>query len=375
MVKGGVKRKYAPVDTVLLGIVLVLFTIGMVMLYSASTVESFKDFNSTTYYIKHQLLYGGLIGIVGMYILSRIDYHVWQKFIPLIVFASLLLLVLVKVPGLGFSANGATRWIHFGPIVFQPAEIAKLAVILYVAAWVSKRQHNLNDFAYGVLPSLLITGLFAALILWQPDLGTMLVLILAVLVMLFAAGINMKYIVGLVSTGIAGLLLIIKFEPYRTQRLVTFLNPSFDPLGIGYQINQALLAVGAGGLWGYGYGLSRQKHNYLPETLGDSIFAVTAEELGFVRLLFILALFAFLAVRGLKIAQNAPDMFGRMLAIGIVVTLSLQVLINIGAIVGILPLTGIPLPFFSYGSSALIIILCEVGILLNISRQLHRSSS
>lgn len=362
-------KNISSVDRPLLIVVGLLFAIGMLMLYSASAVESFKDFNNTTYYITHQLMYGGLIGLIGFFICLKIDYHQWKKIIPLAIFGSLLLLVLVKVPGVGFSANGATRWIHFGPIVFQPAEIAKLAIIMYIAGWVSKRQHSLGDFVYGILPTLIITGLFALLILWQPDVGTMLVLILTALVMLFTAGIDFKYFLGLVVAGFFSLLAIIKLEPYRTQRLVTFLNPSHDPQGIGYQINQALLAIGAGGLWGYGYGLSRQKHNYLPETLGDSIFAVTAEELGFLRLIVIITLFCLLTMRGLKIAQHAPDIFGKMLALGITATLGLQVIINIGAIVGLLPLTGIPLPFFSYGSSALIITLCEIGILLNVSKQ------
>lgn len=368
MVKALPKKRVAGVDRTLFGVVAGLFIIGLLVLYSASTVESFKDFNSTTYYITHQLLYGGAIGLVCMLVFSRIDYKRLQPLIPFAVIAALVLLILVKVPGLGFSAGGATRWIHMGPIVFQPSEIAKLVIILYIAGWIAKKQAHIKDFTYGVLPSLFITVLFASLILWQPDVGTMLVLLSIAMVMLFAGGIDLRYFTGLLAVGAAALLLIIKFEPYRAQRLVTFLNPSFDPLGIGYQINQALLAIGAGGFWGYGYGLSRQKHNYLPETLGDSIFAVTAEELGFLRIVLILGLFLFFALKGMQVARRAPDTFGRMLAVGITSAIIIQVIINVGAIIGLLPLTGIPLPFFSYGSSALIITLAEVGILLNISR-------
>lgn len=363
------KHKVSTFDRWLFGLACTLLGIGLVVLYSASTVESFKDFDNTTYYFFHQLMYGASLGLLGMYVCSRIDYHIWQKLVPLGIVVALILLVLVKVPGVGFGANGATRWIHLGPIVFQPGELAKLVIIMYTAGFLAKRQHALNDFTYGVLPALIITLLFAALILWQPDVGTMLVLILTVLTMLFVAGIHLKYFTGIIVAGAAALFLLIKFEPYRARRLVTFLNPAFDPLGISYQINQALLAIGAGGIWGYGYGLSRQKHNYLPEAIGDSIFAVTAEELGLLRVLIILGLFLAFIFRGIQVSIHAPDSFGKMLGIGMVGAIAIQVIINIGAIVGILPLTGIPLPFFSYGSSALIIVLCEVGILLNISRQ------
>lgn len=371
MVKRKLIQTQKPVDSILLIIVGLLLATGLLVLYSASTVQSFKDFGNTTHYIMHQLLYGGLVGVVGLYICARLDYRIWGKLVPVALLVAAILLVLVKVPGIGFSANGATRWIHLGPIVFQPGEMAKAALLFYIAGWVSKRQHSMNDFVYGILPTLFITGLFALLILWQPDVGTMLVLLSTTMIMLFLGGLRIQHFTALLVSGIAALFLIIKIEPYRAHRLLTFLDSSHDPLGLGYQINQALLAIGAGGFFGYGYGLSRQKHNYLPETLGDSIFAVAAEELGFVRILFILALFIAFMLRGIYIASRAPDSFGRMLALGITISITVQALINMGAILGILPLTGIPLPFFSYGSTALIINLCEIGILLNISRQIQ----
>lgn len=363
------KQEQKPLDKILLFLTLALLGCGLLMLYSASTVESFKTFGNTTYYFLHQLGFGAGIGLVALFVCSRIDYHAWEKFIPVFVSAALLMLIAVKIPGIGFSAGGATRWIHIGPLFFQPAEIAKLVVILYVAGWVGRRGKHLGNFVYGLLPSLVIIGLFALLILWQPDVGTMIVLITSVLLMLFAGGVSITHLFWLLLSGAAGLFAIIKFEPYRAQRLTTFLNPAFDPLGIGYQINQALLAIGSGGWFGYGYGLSRQKHNYLPESFGDSIFAVTAEELGLARIAVILALFLAFGLRGLRVAARAPDTFGKLLALGIVTSVLVQAVINIGSIVGLLPLTGIPLPFFSYGSSALIVLLAEIGILLNISRQ------
>ncbi len=261
-----------------------------------------------------------------------------------------------------------------GPITFQPAELSKLVIILYLASWVEKKQETINNFYYGLLPSLCIVGLFAALILWQPDFGTMLVLLLVAFCMLFAAGINWKYFFYAFVGGFLSLYTFIKIEPYRVRRLATFFNPSIDPKGISYQINQAMLAIGSGGLWGFGYGMSRQKHSYLPAVLNDSIFAVFSEELGFVRVLAAIILFALLALKGFQIAKRAPDGFGKMVALGITSWITFQACINIAAILSLLPLTGIPLPFFSYGSTALISNLAAVGILLNISKFSHASS-
>ena len=362
------KKNQQNFDRFLFVVVMMLLCYGLVVLYSASTVQSFQNFGNTYYYIVHQLLYGALIGMIGLYVCSRIDYHFWQKNLPALIFISLFLLALVKVPHFGFSAGGAARWVKLGPVVFQPAELAKMVIILYLASWVDKKRAQLNDFYYGLLPSLLIVGLFSLLILWQPDIGTMLVLLGVALFMLFTAGINVKYFFYSVLCGALALYLVIKVEPYRVKRLTTFLDPTVDPKGISYQINQALLAIGSGGLWGYGYGMSRQKHNFLPEVMNDSIFAVMAEELGFFRILAALALFILFALRGYKIAKNAPDTFGRMVAFGITSWIALQALVNLGAMVNLLPLTGIPLPFFSYGSTALIANLSAVGILLNISR-------
>jgi len=365
------KKSNLKIDYTLLFVTAALLLYGLTVLYSASSVQSFNDFGNTSYYIIHQIIYGALIGLAAMYVCSKMDYHIWQKYLPFLIFLSLFLLLLVKIPGLGFASGGAARWVRLGPVTFQPAELAKLVIILYLASWVEKKRGALNDFYYGLLPSLCIIGLFGLLILWQPDFGTMLVLLLVAFFMLFAAGINWKYFFYSAVSGALALYIFIKIEPYRVKRLATFFNPALDPKGISYQINQALLAIGSGGLWGFGYGLSRQKHNYLPAVLNDSIFAVFAEELGFFRVLIALALFAFFALKGFQIAKNAPDMFGKMVALGITSWITLQALINIAAILNLLPLTGIPLPFFSYGSTALIANLAAVGILLNISKFGH----
>ncbi len=369
-----IKKSNLKIDRGLLFIVLALLAYGLVVLYSASTVDSFADFGNTNHYIIHQALYGGGLGLIGLFVCSKIDYHYWQKYLPPLIFISLLLLLLVKIPGLGVSASGADRWIHFGPISFQPAELSKLVVIFYLASWVDKKRGEFHDFYYGLLPSLCIIGLFAGLILWQPDFGTMLVLLLVAFFILFVGGIPWKYFFYSGFFGTLSLYLFIKIEPYRVKRLATFFNPSLDPKGISYQINQALLAIGSGGWFGFGYGLSRQKHKYLPEVMNDSIFAVFGEELGFIRVMVAILLFASFAVRGFQIAKNAPDNFGRLVAVGITSWITLQALINIAAIINLLPLTGIPLPFFSYGSTALIANLSAVGILLNISRYSHRGS-
>ncbi len=357
------------VDYTFLTLIIVFLILGLAMLYSASTVESYQNFGNTSHFFVHQLIYGVLIGTIAMYLFSKIDYHFWKKIIPFLVGGSLILLIFVKIPGIGFTFGGASRWIKFGPLFFQPAELAKFSAIFYLAGWISSRGQQIKNFYYGILPAISIIGLFALLILWQPDVGTMSILVITSLAMFFLGGIQVKQLFTIIGLGAIASFILIKLEPYRAQRLSTFLNPKIDPLGIGYQINQALLAIGGGGFWGYGYGFSRQKYNYLPQAFGDSIFAIMAEELGFIRIVLILGLFLVFAIRGIKIGLKAPDSFGKILAIGVISAIMTQVIINIAAITGLLPLTGIPLPFFSYGSSALIVLMAELGIMLNISRQ------
>ncbi len=362
-------KKFLPsVDYYTLGVVVALLGFGLIALSSASTVLSFERFGNNNYYFLRQVLYGLLPGIVMLYILSRIDYHIWQKFAPLAIFVGIALLVVVLIPSIGFKVGNARRWIHFGQFLFQPAEYVKLAVIFYLASWYDKRQHHVHDLYYGFLPILAIIGLISGLIILQPDMGTMMALVAIAACMFFIGGVHMKYLFSAAGAALFMLWILIKAEPYRLERLTTFFDPSIDSKGISYQITQALIAIGSGGIWGQGFGQSRQKYSYLPEPIGDSIFAIMSEELGFIRILIVLLLIFAFAWRGYKIARKAPDTFGKLLAGGITSWIVFQTLINIGGITGIIPLTGIPLPFISYGSTALVVNLSAIGILLNISR-------
>jgi len=362
------RLKQKTVDYKLLVLIFGLLAFGLIALYSASAVVSYSVDKTTTYYFRHQFLYGALIGLAAMYVTSKIDYHKWQKYAPILVFLAIMLLAAVLVPGIGVKVSGSRRWISLGPIFAQPAEVAKLILIFYIASWIDKRSNEIKDFYYGIIPTLFIIGIFAGLIILEPDIGTMLVLIFTALVMLFVGGSQIKHLFWIMGAGLAAFAVLVKLEPYRIARFTAFLNPDLDPKGIGYQINQALVAIGSGGFWGYGYGHSRQKYNFLPEVIGDSIFAVIVEELGFFRASLVIGLYLLFAFRGMRVARGASDTFGKMVAVGIVTWITFQALINIGAIIGLLPLTGIPLPFISYGSSALIVTLAGMGVLLNISK-------
>jgi len=362
------KKKLPQMDYTLLGLVLFLLVFGLLALSSASSVLSFERFGYNHFYILRQIMFGAIPGLILLFLFSRIDYHIWQKFAPLLVLIGMVLLTIVLIPGIGFKAGNARRWIDLGYFLFQPSEFVKLALVFYLASWYDKRQHHATDLYYGFLPTLFVVGLISALIILEPDLGTMVTMALIAAVMFFVGGVRLKY---LFSTAVASLIMIwvlIKAAPYRLQRIASYFNPEIDTQGISYQINQALLAIGSGGLWGIGFGQSIQKFNYLPETIGDSIFAILSEELGFIRITVLLLIILFFAFHGFKIARLAPDLFGKLVATGITSWLVLQSLINIGGITAVIPLAGIPLPFISYGSSALAISLAGVGVLLNISR-------
>jgi cell division protein FtsW len=362
------KNDSAQVDRYLLWTVLILLGLGLLILSSASSVLSYQRFGNNYYYFLRQLMFGAIPGLILMYICSKIDYHHWQKFAPLFVLVGIGLLVAVLIPGIGFQVGGARRWINFGAFLFQPAEYVKLAMVLYLASWYDKRQHHVQDLYYGFLPILAIVGVVTGLIVMEPDIGTMLVLASIAAIMFFIGGAKIRYIAATAASGLVVLWLLIKAAPYRMNRFLAFMDPSVDSRGISYQVYQALIAIGSGGLWGLGFGQSLQKHSYLPEPIGDSIFAIMAEEMGFIRVSFVLLLFLFFAYRGFKIARTAPDTFGKLVAGGITGWLILQAFINMAGISGVTPLTGIPLTFISYGSTALTISLAAVGIMLNISR-------
>ncbi len=346
---------------------------GIVMISSSSVVISMERFGHNYYYVGQQLI-SLIVGLIALFITYNLDYRFWRKNSFWLMVVTLILLVLVFVPGIGKAAGGAHRWIGIGSQWFQPSEIVKLSFIIYLSAWLDRRGEKVQSFILGFVPFSFLILLVGALIMLQPDLGTMSVIFLTASAIYFSAGANLAHII-IGAGGVAVILgILIKTAPYRLQRFLVFLNPSADTQGAGYHINQSLLAIGSGGFWGLGFGQSKQKYLYLPQVQTDSIFAVIAEEMGFFRSLMLLAAFAFLGYLGFRIAKNAPDNFSRLLVVGITTWILVQAFINIGAMLGILPLTGVPLPFISFGGSSLIILLAAVGIILNISRHAGEKS-
>jgi len=354
-------------DYILALTIFLLCLFGIVMISSASIVTSQERFGSNYYYASHQLI-SLVIGLILMVITSFIDYRFWKKISLTMFLATLVLLIAVFIPGIGQAFGGAHRWIGLGPILFQPSEIVKLTFIIYLASWLERKGEGIRDFSVGFLPFIVLMTVLGFLIMSQPDLGTLSVIIGTAVIVFFLAGARSYHLLlgGMSVLVLLGIL--IKAAPYRLQRFLVFLNPKEQTLGAAYHINQALIAVGSGGLWGLGFGGSKQKYLYLPQAYSDSIFAIIAEELGFVRSLLVLAVFIFLAVRGYRIVKFAPDVFSRLLAAGIVTWIILQTFINIAAMLNLVPLTGVPLPFVSFGGSSLIVTLAAVGILLNISK-------
>lgn len=364
------KVTIAPFDAKLFTAVATLIVIGLIAIASAGVFYAETRFQDDYYFFKRQLLYGVFPGLCALYFFQRLDYHRLQKIVVPIFISNIILLTLVFIPGIGAKIYGASRWVQIGPFSFQPSEMTKIAVILYLAAWFSsKGKKTVEDVFEGLVPFLMIFGVIAFLIMKQPDTGTLGVIFMISMTMFFVAGARVSHIISLFVGGASFLGILIAIAPYRLQRLLVFLNPDFDPQGVGYHVSQALLAIGSGGLFGLGLGHSRQKFNYLPEPVTDSIFAIFSEEWGFVGAVIVLFLYLFVAWRGLSIAKNASDEFGRFVAVGIVGWIVAQSFINLAAISGLIPLTGVPLPFISYGGTSLIFLMSSVGILLNISRQ------
>ncbi|MBI2589983.1 putative lipid II flippase FtsW [Candidatus Berkelbacteria bacterium] len=356
------------VDSWLLLSVLMLVGVGLIMISSASVVLSSEYFGSNYAYSSKQLLHFG-IGLVALIVGVLVDYRLWQRLAPALLGVIILLLLATHIPGLAQTAQGAQRWIELGPIQFQPSELVKIFAILYFAAWLAAKGSHLSSLTRGLVPFITVLGVITLLIFAQPDAGTAMVILFTVTTMYFIAGAPWMHLfyAGILGGSLFGLLIL--SAPYRLQRFLVFLNPSEETLGAAYHINQALLAIGAGGMFGVGFGQSKQKFLYLPEPHTDSIFAITIEELGFLRAMLIVALLIFVMLRGYQIARVVQDPFGRYVAVGITSLIAIQTFINIGAMLGLMPLTGVTLPFISYGGSSLISLLFGVGILLNISRQ------
>jgi cell division protein FtsW len=350
------------IDFFLLASVLFLTFFGLFMIYDASSFVAFRDFVDKYHFVKDQIFWIGL-GLVALLIFSRFDYHRFYNLAVPILVVAIGLLIAVFIPGIGVKALGATRWLNLGFTTLQPSEFVKVALAIYLAAWFSKKEKG-RIWAFLLLLSLIIL-----LVILEPDMGTAIIILAEGIILYFLSGARSLYFVILAPVIAALGFLFAKLEPYRAARLTSYLNFNQNISGSSYHVRQILIALGSGGLTGVGLGNSLQKYAYLPENATDSIFAIIAEELGFLGALFIIIVFVVIVWRGFYIAINSKDPFGKLLAGGITTFLAMQVIINLAAQTALLPLTGIPLPFISYGGSALIINLTAIGILLNISRQ------
>ncbi|MFC3882672.1 stage V sporulation protein E [Bacillus songklensis] len=359
-------KRSAP-DFILVFLTLSLLAIGLVMVYSASAVWATYKFDDSFFFAKRQMLFAGL-GVIAMFVIMNIDYWTWRTWAKVILIVCFVLLVLVLIPGVGLVRNGSQSWIGVGAFSIQPSEFMKFAMIAFLAKYLSENQKKITSFKQGLMPSLSLVFLAFGIIMMQPDLGTGTVMVGTCVVMIFVSGARVSHFMWLGLLGAGGFVALVLSAPYRIKRITSFLNPWEDPLGSGFQIIQSLYAIGPGGLLGLGLGQSRQKFFYLPEPQTDFIFAILAEELGFIGGSLVLLLFALLLWRGVRIALGAPDLYGSFLAIGIISMIAIQVTINIGVVTGLMPVTGITLPFLSYGGSSLTLMLAGVGVLLNVSR-------
>ncbi len=359
-------------DRVLFITASLLTIFGLIMVYSASSAVASNKFGMSSYYFLRQLAYAAL-GYLLMILLMNVDYHVWQKS-RIIQVSCILSLILLAAVFTQPRINGARRWLRYGPLLsFQPSEIAKLALLVFMAYYLHKHESEINDFRKGLLPCLVLPGLFALLIVAEPDLGQALCLLLIAGILMFIAGLSWKYVAGAVGLVAPVFYWEIWREPFRRGRLEAFLNPSTDPLGSGYHIMQSLIAVGSGGILGLGLGASRQKRFFLPEAHSDFIFAIIGEELGLIGALLITIGFLVFFYRGLRITFRAPDRFGFFLGLGITLMVVLQAFINISMVLAMMPTKGIALPFISQGGSSLLLNLMATGLLLNIAHYGERT--
>lgn len=354
-------------DFSLLAITGLLLAFGLVVLFSASSAAAYVKFGDSYYIIRHQI-YGLAVGMLLFYFFSKINYHIWKKNAALLLVFSIGLLTLVFIPGIRGEWGSARSWIEVFGLSLQPSEFVKLFFLMYLAAWLEKRKSQLGDPSAGLRPFLFVLGIIIVLMLLQPDIGTLAIITATSLLVYYIAGGKLTHIIMIVLIGMMGLGLMVQVKSYQKDRFRCLIDPGFDTQKTCYQVNQALIAVGSGGLWGRGLGASRQKFMYLPEVWGDSIFAVIAEELGFFSCIFIVILYIALFLRGFAIARNSQDDFGKILSIGIVSWITFQSFINIGGIINLIPMTGVPLPLISYGGSSVMASMAAIGVLFNISK-------
>lgn len=358
-------------DKVLIATIFTILILGLICLSSVSAIVAYSKFGNAYYYFKKQI-FGAALGMLGFFYFSNSNYHRWRPYALAFLGVSIGLLVLVFIPGIAADYGTSRSWINVFGYSLQPSELVKLSFLLYLAAWIEARKDDLHDVYAGIGTFLAIFGIIAVLMLMQPDIGTLSIITSASLIMYFVGGGKINHILGIIIAGLLVLAILIPRSEYQTNRIKCVIDPSFSTDDKCYQINQSLIAVGSGGFLGRGLGQSRQKFMYLPEVSGDSIFAIISEELGMIFGTILIGLFSFLFYRGYLIAQKAQDDYGKLLAIGIVSWICIQAFINIGGIINIIPMTGVPLPLVSYGGSAILAALSALGMLVNISKHTKR---
>ncbi len=336
------------------------------MVYSSSSIWSEYKFNTKFYYFNHQLIFF-IIGLIIMIILSKINYKDYYKYANKLLFICFILLILVLIPGVGQIRNGSRSWFGIGSLGVQPSEITKLALIIFTSKYLSQNEKDVRSFKKGIFPILLVIGLFFILIMLEPDFGTAMVIIATIFAMLFVSNIKTSFFGYIGLLGLIGISSLIIIAPYRLKRIVSFINPWSDPLGSGFQIIQSLYAIGPGGLFGLGFGNSIQKHFYLPEPQTDFIFAIISEEFGIIGITLLSILFIIIFYNTIKISYNHQDLFAKYLSFGLIMGLIIQTILNIAVVIGLVPVTGVTLPFISYGGSSLLVSMASIGIILNIA--------
>lgn len=356
------------VDTVLLALIVLMVAGGFLIFSSASLGLMARDGASFGSVAFSQFAFGVVGGGIALLLMSNVFYRHWRKYAFYLFILSLIATVAVFIPGLGMTHAGATRWLDLGITTVQPSEFLKIGFVVYLATWLSGVHDRIAHWRYGLLPFIVIVGLVGAVMLPQPDTDTFLIMAFAGMAMFLAAGARWSHIGLIIFTGVILLAIVAVTRPYIMDRFTTFLDPDADPLGSGYQIQQSLIAVGSGGITGRGYGQSIQKFEYLPEPIGDSIFAVYAEEFGFIGSIILILSLVFLTFRGYRIATEASDIFGTLLVVGFMTIIIAQSFLNIGAMIALAPLSGLPLPFISHGGTALLATLASLGIVLNVSK-------
>ncbi|VAV83264.1 Cell division protein FtsW [hydrothermal vent metagenome] len=352
-------------DRMLIISTLLLVASGVVMVYSTSFVVAMKKFGDEYFFVKKHVVFA-IIGLILFVIFSRIPYHLYKKLTYPILIGSVILLACLFIPGVGHKVGGATRWLKVMGITFQPSELAKVAVIIFLAYSLEAKQEVIKSFSLGFLPNILIPGVVIAMIMVQPDFGSAVTLSIMVFILCFVAGVSALHLTGLLAMVVPALYVVVAHFGYMTQRMLTYLDPWKDPYGSGFQIIQSFLAFGSGGVWGLGLGEGRQKLFYLPEAHTDFIFSVIGEELGLIGVGAVILLYVVFFVSGLMVALRAKDLFGTYLALGLTLLITLQATINMAVVMGVLPSKGLPLPLISYGGSSLVMSLIAVGIILNV---------